>query len=154
MTQILNPFEAARAEMSAWLSYSQKAGAGLEASLTHLVKVRASQLNGCANCLNMHNQEARRDGETEQRLYVLAAWREAPFYSDRERAALAWTEALTLVATKGPPDEATHEALAAQFSAEEQVKLTMLINAINGWNRIAVGFRLFYPDAQAAVAAA
>ena len=154
MTQILNPFEAARAEMSAWLSYSQKAGAGLEPSLAHLVKIRASQLNGCANCLNMHNQEARRDGETEQRLYVLSAWREAPFYSDRERAALAWTEALTLVATKGAPDEATHEALAAQFSEEEQVKLTMLINAINGWNRIAIGFRLFYPDAQAAVAAA
>ena len=154
MTQILNPFEAARAEMSAWLGYSQKAGAGLEPGLAHLVKIRASQLNGCANCLNMHNQEARRDGETEQRLYVLSAWREAPFYSDRERAALAWTEALTLVATKGAPDEATHEALAASFCEEEQVKLTMLINAINSWNRIAIGFRLFYPDAQAAVAAA
>ncbi len=154
MAPILNPFETARAEMSAWLGYSQKAGAGLEASLAHLVKIRASQLNGCANCLNMHNQEARRDGETGQRLYVLAAWRDAPFFSDRERAALAWTEALTLVATKGPPDEATHEALAAQFSEEEQVKLTMLINAINGWNRIAIGFRLFYADAQAAVAAA
>jgi AhpD family alkylhydroperoxidase len=154
MTPILNPFEAARAEMSAWLSYSQKAGAGLEPSLAHLVKIRASQLNGCANCLNMHNLEARRDGETEQRLYLLAAWREAPFFSDRERAALAWTEALTLVATKGAPDEATHEALVAQFSEEEQVRLTMLINAINGWNRIAIGFRLFYPDAHAAVAAA
>ena len=153
MTQILNPFEAARSEMSAWLSYSQKAGAGLEASLAHLVKVRASQLNGCANCLNMHNQEARRDGETEQRLYVLAAWREAPLFSDRERAALAWTEALTLIATKGAPDEATLADLAAQFSEEEQVGLTLLINAINGWNRIAVGFRLFYQDARAAVAA-
>ena len=153
MTPILNPFEAARREMGAWLTYSQNAAAGVEPGLAHLVKVRASQLNGCANCLNMHTQEARRDGETEQRLYLLSAWHEAPVFSDRERAALAWTDALTLVATKGAPDAAILAGLAEQFSAEEQVKLTLLINVINGWNRLAVGFRLFFPDVQAAVAA-
>ena len=144
MTQILNPFEAARAEMSAWLSYSQKAGSGLDASLAHLVKIRASQLNGCANCLNMHNQEARRDGETEQRLYVLSAWREAPFYSDRERAALAWTEALTWLAETGAPD-ADYEMVKAQFSEAEVVNLTLSIGAINLWNRLQVGLRAAHP---------
>lgn len=149
----LDPFQADRRAMGAWLTYSQGAGAGLEASLVHLVKVRASILNGCANCINMHTQEARKDGETEQRLYLVAAWHEAPFYSDRERAALAWTDALTLVATKGAPDDATYAALAAQFSPEEQVALTQLINIINAWNRIAIGFGLFYPDAKPAQAA-
>lgn len=155
MTPGLNIFEAAPRSMGAWLTYSERAASdGLEGSLVHLVKIRASQLNGCANCLNMHTQEARKDGEAEQRLYLLATWEEAPVYSDRERAALAWTDALTLVATRGAPDDATHAALAAQFSEEEQVKLTLLINAINGWNRLAVGFRLFYPDRQAALAKA
>jgi alkylhydroperoxidase family enzyme len=94
----------------------------------------------------MHSQEARRDGETEQRVYLVAAWHEAPVYTDRERAAFGWTDALTLVATKGPPDEATYAALAAHFSPEEQVQLTQIINVINGWNRIAIGFGLFDPD--------
>ena len=146
MTPRLNPFEADRRAMGAWLSYSNAAEAGLDRGLAHLVKTRASILNGCANCINMHSQEARRDGETEQRLYLLAAWHEAPVYSDRERAALAWTDALTLIATKGPPDDATYAALAAQFTPEEQVQLTQLINVINGWNRLAIGFRLFDPN--------
>ena len=152
MTPILNPFAAASREMGAWLTYSQNAvtALDLEPGLLHLVKVRASQLNGCANCLNMHTQEARADGETEQRLYLLSAWQEAPVYSDRERAALAWTDALTLVATKGAPDDALHALLSAQFSEEEQVKLTLAINIINGWNRIAVGFRMFMDTSPAA----
>ncbi|MBX3561823.1 MAG: carboxymuconolactone decarboxylase family protein [Sphingomonas sp.] len=155
MNPRLNPFEAARKAMGSWLTYSQNAAAdGLETRLVHLVKIRASQLNGCANCLNMHTQEARKDGESEQRLHVLAAWHDAPFFSDRERAALAWTDALTLLPLKGAPDDATYARLAAQFSEEEQVKLTLVINAINGWNRLATGFRLFQPDIAAARAGA
>ena len=146
MTPRLNPFEADRRAMGAWLAYSQNAEAGLDRGLAQLVKTRASILNGCANCINMHSQEARRDGETEQRLYLLAAWHEAPVYSERERAALAWTDALTLIATKGPPDDVAYAALAAQFTPEEQVRLTQLINVINGWNRIAIGFGLFDPN--------
>ena len=126
----------------------------LERRLAHLVKTRASILNGCANCINMHTQEARRDGETEQRLYLLAAWHEAPVYTDRERAALAWTDALTLVAAKGAPSEETYAALAAHFSPEEQVQITQVINVINGWNRIAIGFGLFDPDPLKTAAAA
>ena len=153
MTSRLDTFKAAPKAMGRWLGYSQNAADdGLEKSLVHLVKIRASQLNGCANCINMHTQEARKDGETEQRLYLLSAWHEAPVFSDRERAALAWTDALTLLAAQGAPDDKTYAALAAQFSEEEQVRLTLLINVINGWNRLAVGFRLFYPDAQSALA--
>jgi len=155
MTPRLNAFDAARGAMGAWLAYSRKAAAdGLETSLVHLVEVRASQLNGCANCLNMHTQAARKHGETEQRLYLLGAWHEAPCYTDRERAALAWTDSLTLIAERGAPDDATYKLLAARFSEEEQVKLTLLINVINGWNRLAVGFRMFQADPSAAVAAA
>jgi AhpD family alkylhydroperoxidase len=113
---------------------------GLEHALLELVKMRASQVNGCAFCLDMHSKDARAAGETEQRLYLLDAWREAPFYSPRERAALAWTEALTLVAQTHAPDEAYEEAR-AQFSEQELAALTMAIVAINGWNRIAIGFR-------------
>lgn len=109
-----------------------------------LVKIRASQINGCAVCLHMHTAAARKKGETEERLYLLDAWRESPLYSDRGRAALAWTEALTLVSETHAPDEAYRE-LQAQFSEEEQVALTLLIVAINGWNRIQVGFRGGHP---------
>ncbi len=143
MTFKLDPFKAAPAIMSSWMDASTGISASLEASLINLVKVRASQINGCANCINMHTEEARNSGETEQRLYLLSAWREAPCFSDRERAALGWTESLTELA-KGAPGEALHEALDAHFSHEEQVKLTMMINIINGWNRIAVGFGLWY----------
>jgi AhpD family alkylhydroperoxidase len=105
-----------------------------------LVKTRASQINGCAFCLDMHTREARADGETEQRLYVLPAWRESPLYTERERAALAWTEALTLISKTHAPDD-VYEAARAQFSETELVNLTMVIVAINGWNRLAIGFR-------------
>jgi AhpD family alkylhydroperoxidase len=102
--------------------------------------MRASQINGCGYCLDMHSKDARAQGETEQRLYVLPAWREAPFYTDRERAALAWTEALTLVAESHVPDEVFEEAR-AQFSEQELVDLSLAIVAINGWNRVAIAFR-------------
>lgn len=115
-------------------------GCGLEHGLLELVKYRASQLNGCAWCMDMHAKDARAAGETEQRLYLLSAWRECPFYSERERAALAWTEAVTRLAEGGVSDEVFTEAR-AQFSEPELVELTMAIIAINGWNRINVAFR-------------
>lgn len=143
----LNPFTAAPAEMKAWLDWGQDpVPGGLEGSLMELVKIRASQINGCAYCLHMHTAEARQKGETEERLYLLSAWRESPLFSERERAALAWTEALTKVAEAPVADE-VYDALEAQFSKEEQVKLTLLIVAINGWNRINVGFRTVHPMA-------
>ena len=146
MSARANPYAAAPALLKAWLDLSnQVTASGLEKPLLELVKIRASQINGCANCLNMHSYEARQAGETEQRIAVLAAWREAPFYTERERAALAWTEHLTLVAEKRAPQH-VYDALAAQFSKEEQVQLTMMINVINGWNRLAVGFELFAPE--------
>ncbi|HEX5548234.1 MAG TPA: carboxymuconolactone decarboxylase family protein [Ktedonobacterales bacterium] len=113
---------------------------GLEAPLLDLVKTRASQINGCAFCLDMHTKDARARGETEQRLYALSAWRETPFYTDRERAALAWTEAVTLVAETHVPDDVYKQAR-AQFSEEELANLTLAIIAINGWNRLAISFR-------------
>src|SRR5579885_368808 len=112
----------------------------LEPELLELVRMRASQLNGCAYRLDMHSKDARARGESEQRLHVLAAWREAPFYSDRERAALAWCEALTLLPQSGAPDE-VYAQVREQFGEEEIVALTLAIVAINGWNRFAVGFR-------------
>lgn len=146
MTGRTNPYTAAPELLKAWLDFSnQVATSGLEAPLLELVKIRASQINACANCLNMHTYEARRGGESEQRLAVLAAWRDAPLYTDRERAALDWTEHLTLVSNKRAPQD-VYAALNAQFSKEEQVKLTMAINVINGWNRLAVGFDLFSPE--------
>ena len=113
---------------------------GLEASLLELVKMRASQINGCAYCLDMHSKDARAAGEKEQRLYVLPAWQEAPFYSDRERAALAWTEAVTLIHETHVPDD-IYEFARQHLSDEELVNLTMAIVAINGWNRLEVSFR-------------
>lgn len=117
---------------------------GLEPDLVELVKIRASQLNGCAYCLEMHTREARAAGETEPRLHLLAAWRESPLYSGRERAALAWTEAVTLVAESRVPDEVFATAR-AQFSEAELVKLTLAITVINSWNRFAVAFRAVHP---------
>lgn len=148
MTPRLNPFAAAPAPMQSWLDISQSIlKAGLEPSLMELVKIRASQINGCAFCLHMHTTEARKQGETEERIYLLDAWRESPLYSDRERAALAWTEALTLVSETRAPDDAYQE-LQAEFTQEEQVLLTLLIVVINGWNRIQVGFRGVHPVAK------
>jgi AhpD family alkylhydroperoxidase len=113
---------------------------GLDPKLLHLVEMRASQINGCAYCLDMHYKDARAIGETEQRLYSLEAWRETPFYSDRERAALEWTEAVTLVATTHVPDE-VFEAVRAQFSEDEIKTLTLAITMINTWNRFNIAFR-------------
>lgn len=120
--------------------------AGLEPSLYELVKTRASQINGCAYCLHMHTTDARADGESEMRLYLLDAWRESSLYTPRERAALAWTESLTLVSQTRAPD-ADYEMLTAEFSEREIVALTLLITTINSWNRVAIGFRSQHPTA-------
>jgi AhpD family alkylhydroperoxidase len=113
---------------------------GLEHSLLELIKTRASQINGCAYCIDMHTKDARARGESEQRLYALSAWHEAPFFTERERAALAWTEAVTLISETHVPDEVFAEAR-AHFSEAELVDLTMAVIAINGWNRLAISFR-------------
>jgi AhpD family alkylhydroperoxidase len=113
---------------------------GIEEKLVHMLKMRASQINGCAYCLDMHSKDARAIGESEQRLYGLDAWREAPFYTERERAALEWTEAVTEIAEGHVPDE-VYERARKQFSEKELVDLTMIAVAINGWNRIAIAFR-------------
>jgi AhpD family alkylhydroperoxidase len=114
--------------------------AGLDSRLLDLVRMRASQINGCAYCLDMHSKDARANGETEQRLYGLEAWRETPYYSERERAALEWTEALTLVSESHVPDE-VFERVRAQFSEDELVHLSLAVVAINGWNRLNVAAR-------------
>ena len=114
--------------------------AGLDLKLLDLVRMRASQINGCAYCLDMHSKDARAKGETEQRLYGLDAWRETPYFSDRERAALEWTEALTLVAETRVPDD-VYERVREQFSEDELVHLSLAIVAINGWNRLNVAAR-------------
>ena len=121
---------------------------GLEPGLFHLIKLRASQINGCAYCIDMHNREARKDGEIQQRLDLLSAWRETNFFNDREKAALAWTEALTLISETNAPD-GEYEALAAVFDERERVAITLAISAINGWNRFAIGFRTPVPRAKA-----
>ena len=126
---------AALREVEAYLRRS-----GLPPSLTELVKMRASQINGCAFCLDMHSKDARKHGETEQRLYLLSGWRESPLYTPAERAALAWTEALTRVAETHAPD-ADYRALREHFSDKEIVDLTILIGMINLWNRLAIGMR-------------
>ena len=116
------------------------AGCGLEHGLIHLMKMRASQINGCAYCIDMHSKDARALGETEQRLYELDAWRETPFYTDRERAALAWTEAVTLVSQSHVPDE-VYEEVRRHFSEKEIVDLTFVLATINAWNRLAISLR-------------
>ncbi len=113
---------------------------GLERSLIELVKARASQINGCAYCIDMHTKDARANGEIEQRLYALNAWRETPFYTERERAALAWTEALTLVTDRHVPDQVFEEAR-RHFGEKELVDLSLVIAGINGWNRLSIAFR-------------
>lgn len=117
---------------------------GLEKSLLELIKIRASQVNKCAFCLHMHTRDARLAGVSEERIYLLEAWRESSFYTERERAALAWTEVLTLLPQQGATEDA-YAALAAQFSEPEIVSVTLAIVAINGWNRIGVGFNLQHP---------
>jgi AhpD family alkylhydroperoxidase len=141
-------FAAAPELMKKWTATSLAIAASLDPTLVRLVEIRASQINGCANCINMHTQEARSKGETEQRIYLLSAWREAPCYTDRERAALGWTDALTRL-SEGHALESAREALEAEFTEAEQVKLTLMINIINGWHRIAVGFKQFVDPAEA-----
>lgn len=126
---------------------------GIEPSLLELVKLRASQINGCAYCIDLHTKDARAHGESEQRLYALCAWRETPFYTERERAALAWTEAVTLVTEGHVPDAVFAEA-SAHFTETELVNLTMAVVAINGWNRLAISFRAVPGTYQPAEAAA
>ena len=140
-----NPYETAPKTMQPMLDLeAQVKKSGLEFSLIELVKTRASQINGCAYCIHMHTRDARAAGESEERLYLLDAWRESPLYSARERAALGWTETLTLVSETHAPDQ-DWDDLCQQFSAEERVKLTLLIATINAWNRIAIGFRSVHP---------
>jgi AhpD family alkylhydroperoxidase len=139
MTAKLDLFAAAPSLMKTWQHAALAISSSLEPSLSELVKIRVSQINGCANCLNMHTVFARENGETEQRIYLLSAWRDAPCYTDRERAALGWTEALTRL-SEGHTYEGAHEALKTEFTDEEQVKLTLMINIITGYNRLAIGF--------------
>jgi len=113
---------------------------GLDRKIFELVKMRASQINGCAYCLDMHSKDARAEGETEQRLYLLNAWREAPFYSEKERAALAWTETLTLISENDVSDD-LYKEVSGYFDEQELMALTMTIIGINGWNRLAIAFR-------------
>ena len=146
MQSRLNPFTTAPdalKPMAAMEEYLK--GCGLEQSLIELVKMRASQINGCAFCLHMHSKDARAAGETEARLYLLSGWHESRLYTPRERAALAWTEALTLVAKTHAPD-ADYDAVKALFTPKEMVDLTMLIGTINAWNRLSMGFRIVHPD--------
>jgi AhpD family alkylhydroperoxidase len=144
----INPFQVSPNAAAPLVALeTQIAESGLEHSLIELVKMRASQINGCAFCLHMHAKDARAAGETEMRLYLLNAWEESSFYTERERAALGWTDALTKVAETHAPDSA-YAAVAAQFAPEELVQLTLLITAINAWNRLAIGFRLDHPKAR------
>ena len=143
MTKVTDPFAASPHLMKQWMAVSLAAEKSLEKSLIELVKIRSSILNGCANCINMHTADARAAGETEQRIYLIAAWHEAPVYTPRERAALAWTDALTSL-SQGHTQAEARAALDEHFTAEEQMNLTVMINVINGWNRIAVGFDLWY----------
>jgi AhpD family alkylhydroperoxidase len=124
----------------AMLNLSSKTESQLERPLLELVKIRASQINGCAYCIDMHTKDARLAGETEQRIYALDAWRETPFFSDRERAALEWTEAVTRVADTHVPDE-IHERVSKHFTDDDLVALTFAVIVINAWNRLAISFR-------------
>ncbi|MBI2422077.1 MAG: carboxymuconolactone decarboxylase family protein [Candidatus Hydrogenedentes bacterium] len=137
----MNFFKASPGATQAMLDLTQYVkDCGLEASLQELVKLRASQINGCAYCIDMHSLDARALGETEQRIYCLSTWRECPFYTERERAALEWTEALTLITEGHVPDE-VYDRARTQFSEEELVQLSLAIVTINAWNRIAISFR-------------
>jgi AhpD family alkylhydroperoxidase len=141
----LNAYQAEPNAMKALMGLENHVqNSGLEPSLIDLVKTRASQINGCAYCIHMHTREARARGEAEERLYLLDAWRESPLYTERERAALAWTEAVTLVSQTHVPD-AVYDEVSTQFSEAELVKLTLLVATINAWNRIAISFRSVHP---------
>ncbi|MDB5455369.1 MAG: carboxymuconolactone decarboxylase family protein [Caulobacter sp.] len=151
--RLTSPFKTAPEGIKAMMALETVLEAGgLEHSLRELVKLRASQINGCAYCIHMHVKDALAAGETGMRLHMLPAWRESPLYSPRERAALAWTESLTLLAQTGAPD-ADYALIQAEFTEAEQVNLTLLIGSINVWNRLQVGFRAVHPVASGDVAA-
>ena len=138
----LNPYQAAPETMKAAAALEAHIKAsGLEPSLIELIKTRASQINGCAFCINMHTVDAMAGGESAERLFLLDAWHESPIYTARERAALAWTDALTRVADTHAPDN-VYEEVRPHFTEEELVNLTALIGMINLWNRVAIGFRM------------
>jgi AhpD family alkylhydroperoxidase len=142
MSPRVNPYTYAMKLVQPFIDYAGTvAKSGLEPSLLELVKIRASQINGCSVCLHMHAQAARRAGESEERIYMLDAWRDSPLYNARERAALAWTEALTRLSETHAPDE-DYQMIAEAFSPEEQINLTLMIVVINGFNRLGVGFRV------------
>ena len=142
MSQRINPYAVDPQLLDELIKYAKSVeGLGLEKSLLELVKIRASQINGCAICLHMHAQEARRQGESDDRILMLDAWPETSLYTPREKAALAWTEALTRLTETRAPDEA-YEAAKAEFTDEELIKLTLMINVINSFNRFGVGFRV------------
>jgi AhpD family alkylhydroperoxidase len=140
MTTRLNPY-ANLDLVKPLIAYGQTIQARLEPTLRELIKVRASQINGCAVCLDMHIKEARKLGETEERIYMLNAWRECDLFTDRERAALAWTESLTRLSETHAPDD-VYEMVAAQFTPEEQVNISLMIGVINAFNKLGVGFKL------------
>jgi len=146
MTQRLNFYAAAPKAIEALVAINSVIEAGtLEHSLMELVKIRASQINGCANCLHMHTADARKAGEREERIYLLDAWHESSMYTPREKAALAWTEALTKIAETHAPD-ADFAAVRAQFNDAEIAELTVLVGMINLWNRVAIGLRAEHPN--------
>lgn len=141
MKQRINAFEKAQGAVKAMYGLNvYLAKSSIEKSLLDLIDLRVSQINGCAYCLDMHSKDLRASGESEQRLHVLAAWRDAPFYSDRERAALAWAEAVTTLPNRNVPDDVYEEAR-KEFSEEELIELTMGVIAINSYNRINIAFR-------------
>lgn len=153
MTQRINPYAEHYALVAPFIDYAKATeAAGLEPSLNELIKIRASQLNGCGVCLHMHTKEARAQGESETRIFMLDAWRESPLFTDRERAALAWTEALTRLSETHAPD-ADYALVQAQFTPEEQVKLTLMIGVINVFNRLGAGFRVQHPAGKERAAA-
>lgn len=140
MTTRLNPY-ANLDLVKPLITYGQTIQERLEPSLRELIKIRSSQINGCAVCLDMHIKEARKLGETEQRIYMLDAWRECDLFTERERAALAWTESLTRLSETHAPDE-VYEMVATQFTPEEQVNISLMIGVINAFNKLGVGFKL------------
>jgi AhpD family alkylhydroperoxidase len=141
MEQRLDFYKASPQAIKALMALEEQIGkSSIEKPLAELVRLRASQINGCAFCVDMHATDARKGGETERRLAAVVVWRETPFFSERERAALAWTEAVTLVSHEHVPD-AVWEAVKPHFSDAEMVDLTLLISAINSWNRFAISFR-------------
>jgi len=146
MQERFNFYKAGPDAMKALVALDTAVGKlGIDPLLLDLVKLRASQINGCAYCVDIHAGDARKKGDTERRLYTISVWREVPFFTSRERAALAWTEAITRVADTHAPDS-DYEMLAAEFNETERVNLTLAINLINCWNRMSIGFRKAVPQ--------